>query len=182
MSDNLKIITWPDPRLLKVSEEVTDFNGALRDLAQRMFHLMREARGVGLAAPQVGVNIRMFVMNHSGRPEDDRVIVNPVLSDPEGEEEAEEGCLSLPSINIQVRRIRTVTLRAQDMDGKPLEFRASGYVARIWQHEIDHLDGILLTERMGVLDRMKARKTLKQLREEYEAAHGRTGSKGLLRR
>lgn len=178
MPGNLRLITWPDPRLLKVSTEVKAFDAQLRAVAQEMFRIMREAGGVGLAAPQVGLNIRMFVMNHTGRPEDDRVIVNPVLSDPEGEEEREEGCLSLPAVNANVRRSMAVTLTARDLDGRPFTLRESGYIARIWQHEIDHLDGILLTQHMGLVDRVKCRRALRQLREEYEARRGtvKTGS------
>src|SRR4051794_24643770 len=98
MFEDLKIIQYPDPRLKKLSADVTTFDERLKALAARMFELMREEKGVGLAAPQVGENVRMFVMNATGEPADDRVYVNPVLSDPIGEEEAEEGCLSLPDI------------------------------------------------------------------------------------
>src|SRR5580765_5413873 len=99
MIDELKIIQWPDPRLKRVSEPIKQITPEIQDLAVRMFVLMREAKGVGLAAPQVGLNLRMFVMNATGQPGDDRVYFNPVLSDPEGEESGEEGCLSLPTIN-----------------------------------------------------------------------------------
>ena len=84
MYEQLKIISYPDPRLRKVSIEVQKFDENLSALTKRMFELMREAKGVGLAAPQVGKNIRLFVANHSGKPEDDRVYVNPVISDAEG--------------------------------------------------------------------------------------------------
>src|SRR4051812_44638269 len=90
MYDDLTIIFYPDPRLRKVSAEVTAFDESLKALTDRMFHLMREARGVGLAAPQVGINQRLFVINPTGKPEDDAVYVNPVLSEADGEEEGEE--------------------------------------------------------------------------------------------
>src|SRR5215211_3289943 len=99
MYEDLQIIQYPDPRLKKASLPVEKFDESLKALAARMFQLMREARGVGLAAPQVGQNVRMFVMNHTGEPADDRVYVNPELVDAEGAEEGEEGCLSLPGIN-----------------------------------------------------------------------------------
>src|SRR4051812_13549183 len=83
---DLQIIKWPDPRLRKKSEPVTTFDDALRDVAERMFELMRQHKGVGLAAPQVGVNLRMFVANPTGEPGDDKVYINPVLTDPEGGE------------------------------------------------------------------------------------------------
>jgi peptide deformylase len=139
-----------------------------------MIELMRQARGVGLAAPQVGLNIRMFVMNPTGQPDDDRVYVNPVLSDPDGEDTAEEGCLSLPSINAQISRNKQIRMQAQDLDGKPVEQMESGYIARIWQHEFDHLNGVLITDRMGLGDRFKHRRTLKELQEKWDAEHPET--------
>ena len=92
MYQNLQIILFPDPRLKMASRLVEAADGPLQELAARMFELMREHGGVGLAAPQVGLNIRMFVMNHSGQPQDDRVYVNPELSEPDGSEDGEEGC------------------------------------------------------------------------------------------
>jgi peptide deformylase len=172
MYEDLKIILYPDPRLKKVSEPVSVFDESLRSLATRMLELMREARGVGLAAPQVGQNVRLFVMNPTGEPGDDRVYVNPVLTDGDGgEEEAEEGCLSLPGIHINVVRSKQMRLNAQDLDGKPIEEIASGFIPRVWQHETDHLNGTLLTDRMGPVARMANRKILNDLKEQYEALH-----------
>ena len=136
-----------------------------------MFELMRDAKGVGLAAPQVGQNIRLFVCNHSGKPEDDRVYVNPVVSDAEGEETSEEGCLSLPDIHVEVIRAKTAKMRAKDLSGNPIEQTETGYIARIWQHELDHLNGILIIDRMGPTAKMENRKTLKELEDKYEAEH-----------
>jgi peptide deformylase len=171
MYEDLKIIFWPDPRLKKVSKPVDTFDASLKELADRMFQLMREAKGVGLAAPQVGLNIRLFVMNATGEPQDDRVYVNPVLSDGNGEEDGEEGCLSLPDIRINVLRFKELRMQAQDVEGKPIEEAADGFVARIWQHEFDHLNGTLLLDRMGAVARMAARRTLKDLEEQYREEH-----------
>ncbi len=168
MYEDLKIILYPDPRLFKMSNPVEKFDQALKDLAARMFLLMRENRGVGLAAPQVGLNIRMFVMNSTGEPQDDRVYVNPQLSDPAGSDEAEEGCLSLPKINAQILRSESILMKARDLEGKPFEQIEKGYVARIWQHEVDHLNGTLLLDRMGPLAKMGARKILKDLEQRYK--------------
>jgi peptide deformylase len=167
MYEDLKIIHWPDPRLKRVSKPVETFGNSLKALAQRMFELMRESEGVGLAAPQVGLNIRLFVMNPTGEPGDARVYVNPVLSDGEGEEEGEEGCLSLPEIRTKVIRFKQMKMTARDLDGKPIEEAASGFVPRIWQHEFDHLNGTLITDRMGPVARMGARKLLKELEEKF---------------
>jgi peptide deformylase len=171
MHEDLKIILWPDPRLLKVSKPVEIFDDKLKSLSARMFELMREAKGVGLAAPQVGQNIRLFITNHNGEPASDRVYINPVLSDADGEEEAEEGCLSLPKINIDVFRSKTLRIKAQDLEGNPFEQIETGYWARIWQHETDHLNGVLLLDRMGPVARMANRKLMKDLEETYAAAH-----------
>jgi len=102
MYEELKIILWPDPRLKKQSQPVVEFDGKLAALAERMFELMRAAKGVGLAAPQVGQNVRIFIMNPTGDPKDDQVYVNPELTEAGGSEEAEEGCLSLPGINVNI--------------------------------------------------------------------------------
>ncbi len=171
MYENLTIIRWPDPRLKKPSVPVERFDDRLRLLANRMLELMRESKGVGLAAPQVAQNIRMFVMNPTGQPQDDRVYVNPVLTEGDGEEEGEEGCLSLPGIYIQVQRFKTLHMQAQDLDGNPIDQVESGYLARIWQHEVDHLNGTLLTDRMGAVAKLANRKKLKELEEEYRVAH-----------
>lgn len=171
MSTGLKIILWPDPRLKKISAPVTEFDQKLSSLATEMLELMRVSKGVGLAAPQVGLNIRLFVMNHDGDPAHDRVYVNPQLSQPDGEEEDEEGCLSLPKVNIPVLRSKAMKITAQDVNGQPFEQTESGYLTRIWQHEIDHLNGILLTDRMGPVAKMTYRKILKDLQERYAEDH-----------
>ncbi len=171
MSDALKIICWPDPRLKKVSKPVEVFDEKLALLTVKMFELMRESRGVGLAAPQVGKNIRLFVMNHDGQPGSDRIYINPVLTDPDSDEEAEEGCLSLPKVNVMVVRNKTMRMNAVDLHGKPFEQIETGYIARIWQHEVDHLNGILITDRMGPVAKMAHRKILRELEEKYAEEH-----------
>ena len=171
MYEELKIILYPDPRLKKLSQPVTSFDERLRLLAARMLELMREAKGVGLAAPQVGENVRLFVMNATQEPGDDRIYVNPVLSDFEGDEEQEEGCLSLPGIHVNVTRGKQVRMVAQDLEGNPIEEVASGFPARVWQHEFDHLNGTLLTDRMGPVAKMTHRKVLNELKEQYDLLH-----------
>jgi peptide deformylase len=169
MSEELNIILYPDPRLKRVSKKIAHFDEKLGDLVKRMFELMREAKGVGLAAPQVGQNIRLFISNHSGKPEDDRVYVNPELTDAEGTEAGEEGCLSLPGLHVQVDRAKTVHLKAQDLTGKVFEQTETGYLPRIWQHELDHLNGTMLIDRMGITAQMENRKLLKDLEDKYLA-------------
>jgi peptide deformylase len=164
--DPLKIVLYPDPRLKKKSMPVTVFDDALRRLTDGMFELMRKAEGVGLAAPQVGVNLRLFVMNHTKEqlPADDLVVINPVLTVLEGDDEDDdEGCLSIPKIRVNVLRAKHVRLDAVDLDNKPFSITDDDFRARVWQHEVDHLDGILLTDRMGFTEKMRYRKELKKL-------------------
>jgi peptide deformylase len=171
MYEELQIIHWPDPRLKKVSTEVVAFDDNLKALANRMLELMRLHRGVGLAAPQVGINWRLFVMNATGLPEDDRIYVNPILTEADGEEEAEEGCLSLPEINANIWRAKNMHLEARDVSGQPVSENASAYIARIWQHEFDHLNGTLLTDRMGPVAKLASRRKLKELEAKYNEMH-----------
>jgi len=170
MIQDLQIIYWPDPRLLRKSDPVRSFGPELEELAAGMLRLMKESKGVGLAAPQVGVNLRLFVMNSGREGDEDRVYVNPVLSSPSGDQEGEEGCLSLPKIYINVLRADHMVLEAQDLRGNPIREEQSGYVSRIWQHEVDHLNGITLVDRMGPVSRMAHRKQLRQLRADFESA------------
>jgi len=168
----LHIIHYPDPRLRQRAQPVTEFGAALRPLVERMFALMGAGKGVGLAAPQVGVLKRVFVMNATGQPGDNRVLVNPTIREPSGSVEAEEGCLSLPAVNVQIRRAQRCRVVAQDLDGNPLELEVEDLVARACQHETDHLNGVLIIDRMGPSDRIATRKTLRALEDQF-----RTGTK-----
>jgi len=172
MFEELKIIEYPDPRLKRVSVDVTEFDDRLRALAARMIELMHGEKGVGLAAPQVGENIRMFVANPTGEEGADRVYINPVLTDQQtGEDEEEEGCLSLPEIRANIVRGKSMRIDAQDLEGKPFSDAQTGFTARVWQHEFDHLNGTLIIDRMGPVAKMASRKVLKELEEKWAAAH-----------
>ena len=143
----------------------------LKTLVDRMFVLMRQHKGVGLAAPQVGVNARLFVMNHTGEPGDDRVYVNPVLTEPEGSEDCEEGCLSLPDIHTFVPRSLGLRMTARTVDGEPIDEVADGFKPRVWQHETDHLDGVLILDKMPPTARMASNKKLRELEDDWREAH-----------
>jgi peptide deformylase len=166
--ERLYIVHYPDARLRKVSAPVAEFGPELEALVQRMLALMETGKGVGLAAPQVGVNRRLFVMNPTGEPQDVRVLVNPAIHDPRGSVEAEEGCLSLPGVNVQVRRAQRCRVTAQDVHGQPLELELEDLPARVVQHETDHLNGVLIIDRMGPTDRIATRKTLRALEETHK--------------
>jgi peptide deformylase len=168
MAEMFKIIQYPDPRLKKPSAPITEFTPALKELADQMFLLMREAKGVGLAAPQVGKNIRLFVANPTGKLEDDRVFINPLLTEAEGAEEDEEGCLSIPELRVKVLRAKRLRVSAHDLQGQPFELEGEGFQARVWQHESDHLNGILLTDRMGAVAKIANRGLLKELEAKFK--------------
>jgi len=138
-----------------------------------MFELMYSANGVGLAAPQVGWSARLFVMNPLGEEDSsgEKIYVNPEVSVPEGDVEEvsdEEGCLSIPGVRGNVIRRQRILVRALDSEGKPFEEEVSDLPARVVQHELDHLDGILFITRLNTSDRMLVGKTLKQLEKEYK--------------
>lgn len=177
--ETLKIIHWPDPRLKKVAVPVLpeEFGPKLVAVTERMFELMRKDSGVGLAAPQVGLVKRLFVVNHSGKEGDDRVYINPVLSDPAGSERGEEGCLSLPNIRAEILRDLGLTITAQDVTGNTFTERAAGFLARVWQHEFDHLNGTLLLDRMGPVARMQCKKKVRDLEEKFNKSLGLKAAK-----
>lgn len=175
---SLSIVHYPAEVLRKRAAEISDVTDEIRHVAQRMIALMHEKEGIGLAAPQVGLSWRLFVAHVPEDPEDDRstssdpvtatasptVYINPVLSAPEGiVEPYDEGCLSLPNISGEVLRPPNITITALDLDGKPFSMRGSGLLARCWQHETDHLDGVLILDRMSQLSRLRARRTIKEL-------------------
>jgi peptide deformylase len=165
--ERLRIIHYPDPRLRRPAVEATRFDDDLAALARRMLELMHAARGVGLAAPQVGVALRLFVANVSEDPNADQVFVNPVIHDAEGAREAEEGCLSIPDVRVQVRRAVRCRITAQDLSARPVELVGQDLPARVWQHEMDHLNGILILDRMSPSDRIATRRILQELEQKH---------------
>ncbi len=156
-----QIRQWPDPVLRMHAKEVGDFDDDLRGLVERMKRLMEEANGVGLAANQVGVLRRVFVFRH-GDEEEPVEAVNPrVVSPSEELETGEEGCLSLQSVLVPVERHVSLTLEAQDAEGTPVRLELTGLDARVVQHELDHLGGVLILERTTPEARREAMATLR---------------------
>ncbi len=163
----LRIVTYPAAVLRQKATAVEQVDDQVRQVAAKMIALMHEAHGVGLAATQVGLTWRMFVTNPTGEPGDDTVFVNPVLRQPDRElDSAEEGCLSLPDIRAPIQRPVSITVEAQDLQGQTFEVTSSELAARIWQHETDHLDGILILDRMSHIDRIANRRAIKQLERD----------------
>lgn len=163
----LTVIKYPDPRLRRRAAIVERFDSDLAAVARRMFELMDSNKGIGLAAPQVGLLLRLFVMRllDDGAPE--LVFVNPQIVDPEGAVVAEEGCLSVPEVFVEKRRAERCRIRAQDLAGRPLEMSGAGLMARVWQHETDHLEGKLIIDQMAPSERIASKKKLRELEEEF---------------
>jgi peptide deformylase len=166
---SLKIVHYPDPVLRRRADDVDPTSENVRAVARRMIELMHEADGLGLAAPQVGLPWRMFVTNGADADPVDRVFMNPVLTltAPDGTrsplDPMEEGCLSLPGIHVTVRRPRHAAIEATGLEGETVSLAAEGFLAKVWQHEFDHLEGILILDRMGPRDRMTNRRAIRDL-------------------
>ena len=164
----LKIVKYPEPVLSQPGEPVTEFNAELKKLAADMFETTYAAQGIGLAAPQVGVSKRLTVIDLSmGKdPKDKLVLVNPEIIFSEGKLYEEEGCLSFPEIKEKVVRAANVRIRAQDLNGKWFEMDAEDLLSRCFQHEIDHLDGMLFIFRMSGLKRDMTLRRIRKMQRE----------------
>ena len=148
---SLEIVHYPHPALRWKSKDVTRIDPQLKEWVNQMFDLMYEARGIGLAANQVALPYRLFVINPTGdpdQPEHEQVFINPEILRRNGSEEAEEGCLSLPEVFGPVTRAERIVVEAFDIDGQQLRFELEGIDARVVQHENDHLDGVMFTEKV----------------------------------
>ena len=157
----LKVRKYGDPVLRKRAEPVSDITPQLRRMIEDMFETMYDEVGIGLAAPQVGISLRLMVVgDDNGRTP--RALVNPVIADRGGEITAEEGCLSLPGIFAPVTRSEWVRLEAQDLEGKPVSIRAKGLTARVFQHEMDHLDGVLFIDHLDPMTRDRIKRKIKK--------------------
>ena len=160
---------YPDPLLRRPSQPVAAFDDELRAIVAAMFERMYASKGVGLAAPQVGLKKRILVLNATGKPEDERVLVNPRILERTGTPTLfEEGCLSFPGIFAEVERPEACLVAAFRPDGTPLEETFTGFVSRIVQHEYDHLEGILLVDRMSPAEKQANKAALEELVERYK--------------
>lgn len=163
----LKIITAENPILRRKAKKIHHFDPSIQKLANEMFETMHAARGVGLAAPQIAQSIRLFVAEF----EDHKVaMVNPEIVKAEGEELGTEGCLSIPGyVGENIRRAEKVVVKGQDVRGKNIRVSAEGWFARVLQHEIDHLDGILFLDRLERPEDLREISEDEQFGEEAEA-------------
>jgi peptide deformylase len=164
----LKIVKYPEPVLSQPGEPVTEFNDELRKFVADMFETMYAAQGIGLAAPQVAVSKRVTVIDLSmGKdPAQKLVLINPEIIARDGKQYEEEGCLSFPDIREKVQRAFHVTVRAQDEHGKWIEMDGEELLSRAFQHEIDHLDGMLFIFRMSALKRDLTLRRIRKMQRE----------------
>jgi peptide deformylase len=172
----MKIVHYPHPSLRHPGKPLTTIDKQLNLQVGEMMELMYEARGLGLAATQVALPYQLLVMNITGDPnqkEREEVFINPTLVERKGSIDDEEGCLSFPGLFQKVRRAKTVKIQAYDLKGKLVEKVVSDLEARAWQHEIDHLNGVLFIDKMGPLARFAARGSVKDFERQFRRAQER---------
>jgi peptide deformylase len=171
----LKILDYPHPTLRYPSKPLRRVDAELRAMVREMFDLMYEARGVGLAANQVDLPVRLFIVNLEAEPDEgeEMVFLNPVITRPKGQIEMEEGCLSLTGIYARVRRPERVHLSAYNLAGQQVEAELEGMFARVVQHELDHLDGVLFVDRLSEAGKLDVRAELEDFEEEFHARRER---------
>ena len=165
------VVLFPDPVLRKETDDVAEFDDDLRATVAGMLERMFESQGVGLAAPQVGLTQRLFVLNDEGdpeKPERNMALINPTIKKTFGKKtRLEEGCLSLPGVNADILRPDGCLVHAFDEHGNEFEKEFTGFLSRIIQHEYDHLQGVLLVDRMTPADKIRNRDSVEDLKDQY---------------
>ena len=166
--EKCQITRYPAEVLTKAAKPVAKIDDNIRQLVKKMTDIMLQNKGIGLAAPQVGVPLRLFIISLDGSRENIKVYINPTVT-PSGElEEMEEGCLSVPGVYTKIRRYKKCRVTATDLDGNEFTEEAHGLYARCLQHERDHIEGMTIADRMPSAARITHRKQLKKLRQEQE--------------
>jgi peptide deformylase len=169
--EKCRITHYPASVLAGRARPVEKIDDTIRKLAEKMTDIMLEHKGIGLAGPQAGVPLRIFIISPDSTRENVKVYINPTVT-PTGELEAfEEGCLSVPGVYTKIRRYKKCRVTATDLDGKEFTLEAEGLLARALQHEYDHIEGMTIADRMGTAARITHRKQLKKLKQEDEE-HG----------
>jgi len=159
----MKILCYPSEVLRQPGVEIVRFDDELAQVARRMLETMYAGIGVGLAAPQVGLSTRLCVLNTTGTPEGELALVNPEITERNDAVTGDEGCLSFPGIFIKVQRAARIKVRYQDLSGQEHTLEADGLLARAIQHEVDHLNGVLLIDKMTKVQQLANRRALKML-------------------
>jgi peptide deformylase len=172
----MKIVQYPHPALRHACKPLTAIDAKVRKAAEEMLEAMYDANGLGLAAPQVALPYRLIVLNLTGdrnQRDQEGAYVNPVILERKGTVEDEEGCLSFPGLYAKVRRAKSVKVQAYNLNGESVEIAVTDLAARAWQHEIDHLDGILFIDKMGTIAKLASRGSLKEFEREYRRSQER---------
>jgi len=172
----MKIVRYPHPSLRVVARPLAAIDDKVRKQAEEMIALMLEHKGLALAGTQVELPYRMIVMNVQAegiKREEEGVYFNPVILERKGTQEGDEGCLSFPELFQKIRRAKTVRVQAYNLKGELIDRVVQDLEARVWQHEIDHLDGILFIDKMGPIAKLSSRSTLKAFEREYKKAQER---------
>jgi peptide deformylase len=171
----LQLVEYPHPALLRRTKPVSRIDAALAAAVEQMFDIMYDARGVGLAANQVALPYRLFIVNCEGErgQGEEHVFINPVLSRPRGTAIQEEGCLSLPGVRMDVRRPERIVVDAWSLAGQPIHLDVDGLLARVIQHEFDHLEGRLFTDRLPEAAALEVRRSLESFREVHAGKQSR---------
>jgi len=154
--------------LARPAKPIAEITDDVCRLAEKMIDIMLQNKGVGLAGPQAGVDLQIFVVSLDGTKENAKVYINPEITPSGSLEENDEGCLSLPGIYTKIKRHKKCTVTATDLDGNQFTEQAEGLLARAFQHEFDHLQGMLIKDRMGRVAAIAHRKRLKELENQYE--------------
>ena len=173
MEPGKKIVLYPHPALRHPAKPLSAIDAEVRRYAGRMLELMYENKGLGLAAPQVALPFQLLVMNITGDPtqrDREEVFINPVIVERKGSMDDEEGCLSFPGLYQTVRRAKTIKIQAYDLKGQPVEKLVHDLEARAWQHEIDHLNGVLFIDMMGPIAKLMARSSVKNFERLFKKA------------
>jgi|SRR5688572_6746314 peptide deformylase len=166
-----QLTLYPDPVLRKLAEPVAVFDSELERIVEGMFARMRASKGVGLAAPQVGLRKRILVLNPTGEPADDMALVNVEIVERSGPRVLfDEGCLSFPGIYAEIERPERCVVKARDLHDEPIEREFDGFTSRILQHEYDHLEGVLLVDRMSPAEKVRHKAALEELVARYKSA------------
>lgn len=171
----LELVEYPHPALLRRARPLVRIDDAIHDAVEQMFEIMYQAGGIGLAATQVALPYRLFIVNLEARPDagEELVFINPSLSRPRGNAVQEEGCLSLPGLRMDVRRPEQIVVKAWSLEGEPFEEDLDGLLARVVQHEFDHLEGRLFTDRLPDAAALEARRSLDTFREVFAGKQSR---------
>lgn len=166
----MNIVFYPDPVLRQKAKPLTEINKEVCKKAEEMMELMHQAQGVGLAAPQVGWPVRLFIIDVDGTSRGEKVFINPVILEEQGELNKEEGCLSFPGITSKIIRAQRIKAQAYTLKGQKIEIEAEGLAARAWQHELDHLNGDLFIDKMSPSNRLAISHQLKEFERLYKGA------------